>query len=246
MNALRLLRSCAIVVSTLAPLAAAAGTRFDFATEVTGYSYSGHMAIDGARSRVDITEGAHPLFNAGFSIITRGAGKEIVVVDHKQHTYFVRQMVNFGGHLATARGLGRTTASHPRVQKTHPEDATYLVHAEYDLQMEIEGEKLPGTVTLDARFEVDPRVEQRALPWGLQFAAKTGFDDVDRALAAKIPDRLPLRQVVSVSRRIADGQLITETITTTVTNVRKETISDDEFLAPEGYRYKEPVFSFGN
>lgn len=246
MNALRLLRFCVTVVATLTPLAAGAGTRFDFATEVTGYSYSGHMAIDGARSRVDITEGTHPLFNAGFSIITRGGGKEIVVIDHKQKTYFVRQMANFGGHLATARGLGRTTASRPRVQRTKPDDSTYVVHAEYDLQMDVEGEKFGGTVTLDARFEVDPHIEQRALPWGLQFAAKTGFEDIDRALASRIPDRLPLRQVVTVSRRIADGQLVTESITTTVTNVRKEPLTDDDFLAPEGYRYKEPVFSFGN
>jgi hypothetical protein len=243
-SARRLLRSCAVVVATLAPLAAAAGTRFDFTTEVTGYSYSGHMAIDGQRSRVDITEGTHPLFNPAFSIITRGGGKEIVVLDHKQHTYFVRHMTSMGGHLATARGLGRTTAEHPHVRRTRPEPQTYVVHAGYDLLMEVEGEKLKGTVELEARFEIDPHVEQLALPWGLQFAAKTGYENVDRALADRIPDRLPLRQVVTVSRRIADGQLFTETITTTATNVRTEPMNNDEFLAPDGYTYKEPVFDF--
>ena len=120
------------------------------------------------------------------------------------------------------------------MQRTKPNDNTYLVHAEYDLQMEVDGDKFTGTVTLDARFEVDPRIEQRALPWGLQFAAKTGFEDIDRALASRIPDRLPLKQVVTVSRRIADGQLITESITTTVTNVHKQEMTDDDFLAPEG------------
>jgi hypothetical protein len=245
MNALRLLRSCAVLVATLAPLAAAAGTRFDFTTDVTGYSYSGHMAIDGTRSRVDITAGTHPLFNPNFSIITRGGGKEIVVLDHTQHTYFVRQVATIGGHLATARGLGSTSALRPHVRKSRTEAQTYVVHADYDLLMDIEGEKISGTVKLEARFEIDRRIAQRALPWGLQFAAKTGFTNVDLALAASIPDRLPLRQFVSVSRRIADGPVITETITTTATNVRTESMTDDEFLAPDGYRYKEPVFDFG-
>jgi hypothetical protein len=245
MSALRLLRSGAVFVATLAPLAATAGTRFDFSTEVTGYSYSGHMAIDGTRSRVDITEGNHPLFTAGVSIITRGDGKEIVVVEHASRTYFVRQMTTRGGHLSAARGIGRTTASHPRVRRTRTGD-TYVVHADYDLQMDVEGEKITGTVELEARFDVDPRFEQRALPWGLQFGMKTGYEDVDRALAARIPDLLPLRQVVTVSRRIADGPMVTESITTTLTNVRSEPMDDNEFLAPEGYRYKEPVFNFGN
>ena len=162
MNAPRLLRSCAIVVATLTPLAVTAGTRFDFKTEVTGFSYSGHMAIDGTRSRVDITSGTHPLFNPGFSIITRGAGREIVVLDHTQHTYFVRKMATIGGHLATARGLGRTTASRPRVQRSRTSDGTYVVNAQYDLTMEVSGETFGATVELRATFDVDPKIEQRA------------------------------------------------------------------------------------
>lgn len=245
MNALRLLRSGAILVAFLTPLAAWAGTRFDFTTEVTGYSYSGRMAIDGTRSRIDITTGTHPLFNPGFSIITRRAGREIVVLDHAQQTYFMRTTATLGGHLATARGLGKTSASRPRVRRSRTADGAYVIHARYELTMVVEGEKLGATVDLTATFNVDRRIEQRALPWGLQFAAKTGFENVDLALTSRIPPRLPLRQLVTVSRRIADGPLITETILTTASNVRAEAISDDEFLAPEGYRYKEPVFAFG-
>lgn len=244
MNALRLLRSGAVLVATLTPLWVTAGTRFDFTTELTSYAYSGHMAIDGTRSRVDITTGTHPLFNPKVSILTRHSGQEIVVIDHAHRTYFVRKMTGRGGHLGTTGGLGRTRASKPRIRRTR-NGATYAVSASYDLTMEVEGETLTATVVLSATFEVDPKIEQRALPWGLQFAAKTGFEDIDDSLASRIPRRLPLRQVVTSSRRIADGPLVTETITTTVTNVRTETMSDDEFLAPEGYRYQEPVFDFG-
>ena len=253
MNALRLW-CCAVVVATLAPAGADAGVRFEFATEVTGYSYSGRMSIDGTRARVDITQGSHPLFNPNMTIISRGGGKEIVVLDHAQKTYFVRNMANMGGHLPATRGLGQSTARKPHIRKSRTAGepiegmATerHVVHADYELSMIIEGETLKGSVQIEATFDVAPEIQQRALPWGLQFAAKTGFDDIDDGLAGRIPSRLPLRQVVSVSRRIADGPLVTETITTTATNVRSEEMTDEDFLAPRGYRYKEPVFEFGS
>jgi hypothetical protein len=253
MNALRLW-CCAVVVATLAPCGAAAGVRFDFATEVTGYAYSGRMSIDGTRARVDITQGSHPLFNPNVSIISRSGGKEIVVLDHAQKTYFVRNMANMGGHLPATRGIGQSTALKPHIRKSRiagtPIDGVaterHVLHADYELSMVIEGETLKGSVQLEATFDVAPQIRQHALPWGLQFAAKTGFDNIDHGLAGRIPARLPLRQFVSVSRRIADGPLVTETITTTASNVRTEEMTDEDFLAPRGYRYKEPVFEFGS
>lgn len=252
MNALRL-RCCALLVAALPLLPAAAGVRFDFTTELTGYSYSGRMSIDGARSRVDITQGNHPLFNPATSIISRGRGEEIVVLDHAQKTYYVRRMENLGGHLPAMRGIGRTTASKPRIRKSREAGETidgvaterHIVHAEYEVSMLVQGETLKGSVEIEARFDVVPAIPQRALPWGLHFAMKTGFDDIDDALAERIPSRLPLQQFVSVSRRIADGPVVTETITTTVVNVRNEDMTDDDFLAPRGYKYREPVFEFG-
>jgi hypothetical protein len=224
---------------------ARAGVTFEFATAVSGteYAYGGRMSIDGTSSRLDITTGTHPLFNPNFSIITRRGGKEIVVLDHGRRTYFVRKTEQMGGHLSATRGVGKASASRPQVRVTREGDR-WRVSAQYRLSMDVEGERVAGTVELEAMLELDD-VEQKALPWGLQFAAKTGFEDVDDAIARKFPDRLPLRQVVTASRRIADGPAITETITTTIANVAARVNVDPElFLAPRGYRYEEPVFAF--
>jgi len=214
---------------------------FDFTTVVKGtdYQYAGRMFIDGTSSRVDITSGTHPLFNPQHSIITRRGGKEIVVLDHQRRTYFVRNTANMSGPLSSARGIGKTTASRSHVRVT-PEGG---VEVTYRLSMEVEGERMQATVDLTAETEAG-EIEQHALPWGLQFAAKTGFEKIDDLIASRLPDRLPKRQSVTVSRRISDGPVITETITTTVSNVTDAPPDDALFLAPRGYRYEEPVFSF--
>ncbi len=223
---------------------ARAAVSFDFTTTVKGndFQYAGRMYIDGPNSRVDITSGTHPLFNPQRSIITRNDGREIVVLDHQRRTYFVRNTASMGGHLATARGIGKTNASRPRARVTRDGERV-TVDISYRLNMEVEGERMQATVDLLA--EIDPSgIEQRALPWGLQFAAKTGYADVDELIARRLPARLPMRQVVSVSRRIGDGPMVTESITTTVTNVSEAPVAAELFLAPYGYRYEEPVFSF--
>jgi hypothetical protein len=234
----------AVLVTIAVP--AAGGIRFDVTAELSGdgYSYSGRMAIQGASSRLDIVEGTHPLFNPNYTILTRGWGNEIVVLDHTRRTYFKRRTFELAGHLPATRGIGKSSATKARVEIAR-EGTTQVLRARYQLQMEVEGERFPGTVDLQARIEVSPQLEQRALPWGLVFAMKTGYPDVDRAIARRLTRSLPVRQVVTVSRRISDGQLVTETLTATTANLIEVEIDPDEFTAPAGYRYEEPAFVFG-
>lgn len=242
-----LLRFLLVVLWTLA---ASAGTRFDFTAEGPGYTYKGRMSLDEKRLRVDITEGNHPLFNENISIISRAAGTEALVIDHQSHTYFQRQIGHIAGPLSTPRGLGPTRASRARFWRTRdplPEGnraERHVVRAEYHLDMNVQGEKLGADVKIEAIFDVDPKIRQYAHPWGLQYAAKTGFEPIDDALARRIPNRLPLRQVVTITRQIEGGAPISETLTITTANIREEPIPDNEFYAPAGYPYREPVFSF--
>ena len=232
-------------------LSAVAGTRFDFVAEAPGYTYKGRMSMDDNRLRLDITEGNHPLFNEKISIISRKAGMEVLVIDHGSKTYFQRQVGHIAGPLSTARGLGPTRASRSRFSNSREPIADggaaterHTLRADYHLDMNIEGEKLQADVTIEAVFDVDPKIVQIAHPWGLQFAAKTGFERIDDAIARRIPNRLPLRQAVTITRQIAGGSPITETLVITLSNVREEEIPNGEFYAPDGYPYREPVFSF--
>lgn len=240
-----------LLVSILCAVSIEAGTRFDFTAEGPGYAYKGGMALDATRLRVDIAEGNHPLFNEKISIISRDAGADVLVIDHGSRTYFQRRIAHIAGPLSTPRGLGPTKASRARVTKSReslsdggPATERHVVRAQYHLDMNVEGEKLEAEVTIEAVFDIDPKIRQRAHPWGLQYAAKTGFEQVDDAIARRIPDRLPMRQVVTITRRIAGGPAISETMTIIVSNVREENVPDGEFYAPAGYPYQEPVFAF--
>jgi hypothetical protein len=245
------LRVAVVVIAAAFPAAALAGLRFDFTAQATRYSYSGRMSIEGNRLRIDITSGNHPMFNPNVSIISRNAGTDVIVLEHARKSWFQRQVGHIAGPLPTVHGLGEATASNFRIERTKeaipdPGGATerHILHAEYDLDMELAGERMEAHVVIDAQFDIDPRLPQRAHPWGLQFAAKTGFEKIDRAIELRIPDRLPLRQVVSASRQIAGGPVVTESLTIVVSNVVEEKIDDMEFHPPSSYPYQEPVFAF--
>jgi hypothetical protein len=238
------------VLAAFWSVTALAGTRFDFVAEAPGYTYKGQISMEGERLRIDMTEGNHPMFNANVSIISRDGGKEVLVLDHATKSYFQRQVGHIGGPLSTSRGIGATRASHSKFSKSREaideRGATerHTVRARYHLDMNVHGEKLAAEVTIEAIFDIDPDIVQIAHPWGLQYAAKTGFERIDDTMARQIPNRLPLRQVVTATRQIEGGPAITEQLTITVSNVREEEIPNGEFYAPDGYPYREPVFTF--
>lgn len=239
-----------LVAST--SLSAFAGTRFNFVADAPGYSYRGRMTIDGENHRIDVTDGNHPQYDGTMSIITRRAGAEAIILDHRSQTWFQRDLAGIAGPLVTARGIGATTLVHSRVWKEREQvdeaGATerHIVYAEYTIDMEIDGEHVPAEIRMRGEFDIGPRIAQIAHPWGLQFGAKTGIAKLDAALATRIPNRLPLRQVVTASRQIAGGEVYTETFTLVVSDVvEDDTIGVENFAAPAGYAYREPFFNYG-
>ena len=247
----RLLRSGAAAACFFYATQAAAAVRCNFVAEAPGYRYAGHLIIDGNRSRADITEGNHPLFNPNISILTHD--NVVMVLDHVRRTWFRRRLPStMRGPLATVGGIGETTASGLKitrsrriVQSGEQSLERHTIHAEYALQMSVAGERLDGEVRMEIELDVDPRIPQTAFRHGLQYAARTGFPSIDAALARRIPARLPLRQVVSATRRIAGGPLITETLTLLLSDVQTIPGLSRVFTPPDGYTYEEPVFTFG-
>jgi hypothetical protein len=240
-------RSLALFVAVTLPISAAAGVRAEFNTTLTSpaYSYSGVLAIEGNASRIDVLKGSHPLFRENTSIITRDGGQEIVILDHERRTWHARRAAGLGGHLSTSRGIGTTTASEPEVQTTR-NGREHRLNVRYGLVMAIEGEKLTGDVELEVISELAPSLHQKALPWGLQFGAKSGFEAIDRVIARGIPRDIPVRQVVTATRRIEGGEPLTETMTTILTNVANAPTPKEVFFPPKDYRYEVPKFEFGN
>jgi hypothetical protein len=240
------IRALALFVAVTLPISLSAGVRAEFNTTLTSpaYSYSGVLAIEGDASRVDVLKGSHPLFRENTSIITRDGGHEIVILDHERRTWHARRAAGLGGHLSTSRGIGSTTATEPEVQ-TSRNGREHRLRVKYDLVMSIEGEKLNGNVELEVISELSDDLFQKALPWGLQFGAKSGFDAIDRAIAKGIPRDIPVRQVVTATRRIEGGDPLTETMTTILTNVANAPTPKEVFFPPKDYRYEMPKFEFG-
>ena len=242
------IRRLAAFVAVLLPFSLSAAVRCDFTTELTSpsYSYGGKLTIDKDRSRVDIHDGNHPLFNPSTSVITRDAGAEIIILDHDRKTWSQRPGKALGGHLSTTRGINMSTTASAAQVRTDRDADTHRLHANYTLMMEVEGERFPATVELEVVSDLGSAPRQMAFPWGLQFAAKTGFEEVDRLIERRMPMRLPSRQVVTASRQIEGGPKVTEVITITVSNVSETDVASDFFFPPKGYRYEMPVFEFGS
>jgi hypothetical protein len=247
------------LILALAVSGNAMATSFDFLTTIDGahpYSYEGHMTVSNTFSRVDVTRGGHPLFNPDYTIISQRNGQVLLVLDHKQKTYFVRETNALSGPMATVRGFSRTTASNVSIQIRRDGDSRaevesrrttrYSVHITYDLQIVVEDETLAAKVDISGSLWTIDGPQQTALPWGMQFGAKTGFPEIDRAVARKWPREVPVRQLITVSRRIGDGPAVTETMTTTARAISDEPASPSLFGTPPGYRMREPSFIFGS
>jgi len=241
------IRRLAVFVAVLLPFSLSAGVRCDFTTVLTSpsYSYGGKLTIDRDRSRVDIHDGNHPLFNPTTSVITRDAGAEIIIHDHSRKTWSQRPGKALGGHLSTTRGINMATTATDAEVRTDRDGDKHRLYANYTLLMEVEGERFPATVELEVVSELGSAPRQAAFPWGLQFAAKTGFEEVDRLIERRMPMRLPSRQVVTASRQIEGGPKVTEVITITLANVSETDVDENFFFPPKGYKYEVPIFEFG-
>ena len=236
----------------------AAAASLDFVTTVEGlqpYSYAGHLSLRGAFSRIDITSGRHPLFNPATSIVTQKRGDVILVLNHADRTYFFRGTGDMSGPLSTARGFEKSKASNVSVvvEKVVGEPAEfggrrlnhYSIRIRYDLEILVENEKLPATVEMTGSLSTLADEIQDALPWGIHFAAKSGFPEIDRAIARKLPRGLPVRTKFVITRRVGEGPTITESILTEATSLNETLAPAAVFSIPAGYKESQPRFSFG-
>jgi hypothetical protein len=251
------MRRLSLAVALLLALPALGGTSFVFECQNNGtvpYSFRGKAWVEGPHARYDVTEGAHPLFNPKMTIVSRDRGAILMIIDHRQRTYFMRTTDLMTGQLALWKGPGTSKASKHTVAaareseeaKIAGRDTTKVtVRTGYNLAMEIEGERLKGRVDSDATFWMMPG-SLEALPYGLHFALKTGFPPIDAEIAKALAGKgIPLREVINVSRTIEGGTPMTETFKLDVSEVKEEPLPAAIFNAPEGYVYREPSFGFG-
>ncbi len=229
---------------------------FEFTGERTGdppLRYVGRGFLDRQAFRYDYEAGNHALIHEKMSIRSADGGTILTIIDNNEGTYFLRATKGMSGMISTFRapweqgienvsveieGLGREKTQYDfRVEKVR-------LTTRYRILMELDGEKLSADVEGEALLTVAPKYRNPALPWGHQFALKTGWPEVDEQIAAKVAKLgFPLEQVVTVTRTIEGGTEVTERSTFKVTRFREVTFAAAGFSQPPGYRFKEPKFS---
>lgn len=236
---------------------AAAGWTIDFTIQnksTASYSYRGRAFVEGDSVRYDVVEGKHVLFNPSMTVISRQGGKTLIVLDHRMKTFFMRDARAMAGPVSTWRAPGQqdTSSVSTRVTKDdaahgdiggHPA-SKYDLKASYNVAMKMEGEKFRARVDGEAEVWVlDGKNE--SMPFGLTFALKSGVAEVDEQIAKRLGSKgLPIRGRISVTRKIGDGDAITETIVFDVDKIEQTKQPDSLFTAPENYTWREPTFGY--
>jgi hypothetical protein len=249
-------RAWLAVVLTVAAFPLAAGTVMELdchSDSTSPYSFVARISIDGPNARFDVIEGMHPVFNPKITVISRDEGETLIIIDHKQKTYFIRKSRAMSGPISTWKAPGGINESKVSFDVDRGNELEtiagrsvrrYRAQAEYDISMKLEGEKMSAHVKSEGTFwTIEGRND--ALPFGLEFAFKSGFDSLDHKVGRRLPRiGLPLKQSVSVTRTISGGAPITERFDATATKVSDEKLDFAIFEPPVGYRFREPTFGF--
>lgn len=248
--------AAAVVALALAWPSHAAPISFEFEGETSGdpaLRFAGRGYLDRQAFRYDYEQGNHPLFRSKVSIRSGDAGAVLSIIDNVEGTYFLRATQNMSGMISTFRAPWEKGIENVRVgiENLGREDSSHDFRVErvrltvaYRILMELDGESLHADVAADADLLVAPKYRNPALPWGHQFALKTGWPDVDREVADRIAKLgFPLTQDVSVTRTIEGGDEVTERSTFRVRNLREVAFAGSGFAPPPGYRFREPTFA---
>jgi len=244
-----------LVAAFFMATAARGGTTFEFEGEKKGtasYSFRGRALLDGDNIRYEITEGAHPVFNPGITIVSIDGGQLLLIVDHRQKTYFYRRTDSMASPVGTFQAPGNQSAGKPEItveargqQPFEGKSGKSLrIDVRYPIHSLLEGERLHAKVAATAEITFLP-INGDAVPYGLHFLFKTGFPAIDRRIAgARAKRGLPVAESLSVTRTIDDGPPVTESMTVRISNVKEAPVDAGLFRPPEGYRFEEPTFGY--
>jgi hypothetical protein len=253
---LRFSSAALLVCLALAP-PAVAGWTIEFTCHnesIASYSYRVRASIERESVRYDVIEGNHPLFNPKLTVISRQSGQTLIVLDHRLKTYFMRDARSMAGPLSTWLAPGQESTSRTSVSVTKDEapggelaghaSTKYDVRESYVISMSLEGQTVKAHVEVKGSvWVIDGKNE--AIPYGLNFALKSGVSNLDEQIGKRIGAKgLPLRSKTSVTRTIADGQPVTETMTLEIVSIEEAKHPEELFTAPRDYTWREPTFGY--
>lgn len=220
---------------------------YRFASVTTGAhanALAGTVAADGRRCRIDFDP--DPAAVREMTAIVCGNDGELLALNSLNDTWYrlkSRTRLAISSPLFTFHGA---TPSKVKVITDPPGPAGHdrsagRVRFSYHLDFTTGGEHVPAEVWGEIEIWAAETPHETAQPWK-PADVDTGYpavdDDLRRALAVFAGIH---RTVTTVSRRIANGETLSATITRSIERAGPPDSATVSFAVPPDYRYQEPV-----
>ena len=228
--------AAALIAATCVPIHAAGATTYRFLSTSDGF-YKGHsegrVLISGSRWRIDFDPSADE--RVVHHVVIGSATGDVTAINSANHTWY-----HLDRAALAARGFlfgypGANNAS-KIIVTPHPKSVTFS----YTFDVTMASETIHGDVRGEIR--VTTTDQHAELPWS-PAAIHTGFAAVDDALQSALNriDGTPLKAEIEISRALAGGPTLRQTITRGITAMTETTATDSDFAVPAGYREQAPV-----
>jgi len=241
--------SIALFALLLLP-SAQAGLVYDFRSVSSGMSkqtLAGSVRAEGPNMRVDFTTGDGLLFRSGSYAIASGGRKILSVVDPSARTFYELDTDRIlGGADAMLRQFGgKFEVSNPKVRVTNGGDAGTMaglpaqksrVESSFDMALQALGQNMKMQMHNTTDVWWTRSVGAEFTSFLQKSGLKTGIEAVDKLLAAQTPNvnGFPLKQVTT-TKIVMNGNAMSTTTTSEVSNVRPMKIAPAAFAVPAGF-----------
>ena len=242
----------AIAIALLLAVSASAGITYDFRSVTGGIaeqSIAGSVQAEGSSMRIDFTSGDGMLFTTGSYALSTG-GSKLTVIDPSAKTYYDLDtdallggadalLGQFGGAVkfevkdpkvkVTGGGAGGTIAGFP-AQKSR-------VDSSYAMVIDAFGQKIDIAMEMGTDVWWTDKLPAEAMTFLQMRSFRTGVEAVDKMLAAQTSavKGFPLKQVTT-TKIVMNGNPMTTTATSEVTNVRQGKVDATVFAKPAGLK----------
>ena len=211
---------------------------YHFSSVVTGVhpgQITGRVVADGTHCRIDFDR--DPKNTREMTYVICGDNGELIAVNDANKTWY---RLKLRTRLVTSSPLfdyfGATVS---KVKVTTEPDAR--VKFSYRLDFVTGGEKVTGEVWGEIKVSPADPSHKGPLPWNpadISTGSQAVDDELHRALSAF---GVVEKTETTVSRRIANGETMTQTIIRRIDWTDTPVAKDVSFAVPADYQYKEPV-----
>ena len=224
---------------------------------------TGRVWLVGGDARLERDAGDTSVFSGRVRIWKNG-GKQVFVLDTKDHTYFDAVAYQANKRFPTDASVKTLAVGPPFIVKevsnvrvkvesssqrpsppppSEPVCQPVTVAISYDLKLtlDVAPVTMPGHVDGIGEYclVASPIVN---LPFGHGLAIVSGIAEVDTLIAERLASLkgIPVRSSLTVKRQIEGGEMMSATKTIELSDFEAADVPVDRLNVPEGFRYKEP------